>query len=154
MAFPSTLVATITLILLASAAQGLVINGQTISNAIIGGTLVCEDTSLAVAKTFQPIPQALVELRCGNTSTSTETVLMSVLTDAAGTYFLGFSVLDTLLFDPAQCYLRATIPPGSSCALFIPNGFLRIPLVVLDVVQALLGFWAVFIAGPVTYMVQ
>lgn len=153
MAFPSTilLIAFLAITTSAPSAQSLIINGKIIASVALGGTLQCTDTSLATAKSYKPIPNAPFELRCG--SGSTERVLRSGLTDLSGVYFLGFTILDTLLFDPNQCHVRVTVPP-SACSLSVPNSFLRIPLVVLDVVEAVVGNLLFVCGGPYTYITQ
>ncbi|KAA8541605.1 hypothetical protein F0562_022757 [Nyssa sinensis] len=123
----------------APSAHAIIFNGKSIAiaNVLLGGTIVCADTSIATAGTYKVIPQAPFELRCGNSST--ETVVKQGVTDLSGVYFLLLTGADTLLIDKNVCYLRVTIPPYSSCTLSVANGFLRIPFVVLDVLDTLLG---------------
>ncbi|XP_059639434.1 uncharacterized protein LOC132281783 [Cornus florida] len=152
MAFPSTLlVITLGLFIAVTmpSSQAFIVNNLPIGNIQTGGTICCTDASIATAKTYRPIPRALVELLCGRGST--EVVLSRGVTDLAGVYFFVLSVADTLLIDPAKCYIRVTIPPNT-CTLSVPNGFLQIPLVVLNVVQALLGNILFFGQGPLTYV--
>ncbi|XP_059639431.1 uncharacterized protein LOC132281780 [Cornus florida] len=152
MAFPSALLV-ITLTLLISAtmpsSQALRVNNLPIGSIRTGGTIVCADASIATARTYRPIPRAPIQLLCG--SGSTDVVLGQVVTNLSGVYFFVLTVADTLLIDPNRCYLRVTIPPNT-CTLSIPNGFLRIPLVVLDVVQATLGNVLLFGQGPYSYV--
>lgn len=128
--------------------QALIINGLTIGLVLIGGTPICANSVLPAGGTQGVIPQAPVELHCG--SGSTETVLKSTLTNSSGIYSFAFGTADTLLFDPSTCFIKITIPPNT-CAVAIPNGFLRVPFGVLGVVQSLLGYVLFLVQGPITY---
>lgn len=145
MAITSTLVIFTILslsMLIFPSAQALTINGLPIDRVLIGGTVTCPDS-------LNVIQQAPVELRCGNSSS--ETVLRSTVTNLSGVYSFAFTTLDTLLFDPSTCFVRVTVPPNT-CTVNIPNGFLRIPLVVLDVVQILLGNLLLVVQGAISIL--
>ncbi|CAA3020263.1 Hypothetical predicted protein [Olea europaea subsp. europaea] len=146
MAFPSTYLLMTTLLSIAfalSSAQLL------LSGGILGGVITCTNTSVAIAGTYDVIPQAKVDLVCGSGSVSQ--VVKSTVTNTAGVYTFIFTSLDTILNDPGKCFLLVTLPINS-CIFNIPNGVLRIPIVVLGTVDALVGHLLVLAHGPLSYV--
>ncbi|CAA3027247.1 Hypothetical predicted protein [Olea europaea subsp. europaea] len=111
---------------------------------ILGGVLTCTNTSIVVAETYNVIPQAKVDVVCGAGGTSLPTVIKSTQTDTTGLYTFLFTSLDTISIDSGKCYLNVTLPPNS-CILNIPTGFLKIPVVVLSIVDALIGRFIVLV---------
>ncbi|PIN21261.1 hypothetical protein CDL12_06051 [Handroanthus impetiginosus] len=123
---------------------------QLISGRILGGFLTCTNTSVSIAGTYPVIPQARVDLVCG--SGSLARVIQSAVTNTAGVYSFVLTTLDTVLNDPGSCYLRATVP-STSCNFNVPTGVLRIPIVVLRVVDALVGKLLILVPWALSYVV-
>ncbi|KAK4413735.1 hypothetical protein Salat_2786300 [Sesamum alatum] len=123
-----------------------------IGAGILGGVLTCTNSSIALAGTYPVIPQARVNLMCGGGSLG-EQVVKSVLTDTAGLYNFLLTTLDIVLANPGNCYLIATIPPGS-CMFALPPGILRIPIVVLGTIDALIGQFLILAPGPMSYVLS
>ncbi|KAL2555043.1 uncharacterized protein Fot_08662 [Forsythia ovata] len=148
MAFPSTFFLMTTLLSIAftaSSAQLL------LSGGILGGVITCTNTSLAIAGTYNVIPQAKVDLVCGSGSVSQ--VIKSTVTNTAGVYYFLFTSVDTILNDPGKCFLLVTLPTNS-CIFNIPNGVLRIPIVVLSTVDALVGKLLILVPGALSYVLS
>ncbi|PIN21260.1 hypothetical protein CDL12_06050 [Handroanthus impetiginosus] len=135
MAFPKTLIFLVVLISITSSIS----SAQIISRGILGGVLTCANTL-----------QELIDLVCGNGSLAR--VIQSVLTNTAGVYSFVFTTLDTVLNDPGSCYLRATVP-STSCNFNVPTGILRIPIVVLRVVDVLVGRLLILVPGALSFVV-
>ncbi|KAL2534199.1 Uncharacterized protein Adt_07550 [Abeliophyllum distichum] len=148
MAFPSTFFLITTLLSIAftaSSAQLL------LSGGVLGGVITCTNTSLAIAGTYNVIPQAKVDLLCGSGSASQ--VIKSTVTNTTGVYYFLFTSVDTILNDPGKCFLLVTLPPNS-CIFNIPNGVLRIPIVVLGTVDALVGKLLILVPGALSYVLS
>ncbi|KAL2555172.1 uncharacterized protein Fot_08791 [Forsythia ovata] len=148
MAFPSTFFLMTTLLSIAftaSSAQLL------LSGGILGGVITCTNTSLAIAGTYNVIPQAKVDLVCGSGSVSQ--VIKSTVTNTAGVYYFLFTSVDTILNDPGKCFLLVTLPTNS-CIFNIPSGVLRIPIVVLSTVDALVGKLLILVPGALSYVLS
>lgn len=119
------------------------------TGAILAGTVECSNTSLSQAGTYTAISNAPVDVVCGDGSASS--VIKSGVTNLEGAYFFLFTTADTLISDPNKCYVKVTIPQ-KSCMFNIPNGFLRYPLVVFRIVDAILGTVICLVPGVPTYV--
>ncbi|CAI9779937.1 unnamed protein product [Fraxinus pennsylvanica] len=148
MAFPSTflLITLLSIAFAVSSTQGISLGG-----GILGGVITCTNTSVAVAGTYNVIPQAKVDLVCG--SGSVTQIVKSTVTNTAGVYYFVFTSLDTILNDPGKCFLLVTLPTNT-CIFNIPNGVLRIPIVVLSTVDALVGKLLILVPGALSYVLS
>ncbi|CAK9144643.1 unnamed protein product [Ilex paraguariensis] len=84
-------------------AQALIVDNANITTVLSEGTIVCANTSLSTPGTFNVIPQAPVDLVCGNAT------LQSTQTSLTGVYVFAFNIPNTLIFDPNTCELHVTI---------------------------------------------
>ncbi|KAL7100265.1 hypothetical protein ACP275_09G136800 [Erythranthe tilingii] len=131
-------------------------NAAILNGGILGGVITCTNTSVAIAGTYNVVPQAKVDLVCGpGSGASLPAVIQSTQTNAAGLYRFVATALDTVLFDSGKCYLNVTLPPNS-CTFNIPTGnpILRIPIIVLTTVDALVGKILVLVPGAVSYVLS
>ncbi|KAL2243167.1 UNVERIFIED_CONTAM: hypothetical protein Sindi_0434700 [Sesamum indicum] len=135
MAFPSTLL----LITLLSI-------GFTVSSAVdvpLAGVISCTNTSLAAVGTFPVVPQARVDVVCG----LSQTVLRSTTTNSRGIYTFFFELVKIpLLYNPEQCLLKVTLPPGS--CVFVPLGsVITFPIIAI---RDIVGIVSEYIPGAPT----
>ncbi|KAI3455654.1 hypothetical protein Pfo_012317, partial [Paulownia fortunei] len=147
MAFPWMLLIT----LFSISATATLANAALLGGGILGGVITCTNTSVAMAGTYNVIPQAKVDLVCGAGGTSLPAVIKSTQTNTAGLYTFLISSADAILLDGGNCYLNVTIPPNS-CVFNVPTGVLRIPVVVLATIDALVGKVLVLVPGAVSYL--
>lgn len=120
-----------------------------IASAILAGTVECSNTSLSEAGTYTPISNVPVDVVCGDGSASS--VIKSGVTNLEGAYFFLFTTADTLISDPNKCDVKVAVPQNS-CVFNIPNGFLRYPLVVFRIVDAVIGTVLLLVPGVPTYV--
>lgn len=124
---------------------------SSVVGGVLGGTLLCTNTSLANVGTYPVIANARVDVVCGQGSLAR--VIRSSQTNLAGIYYFTFTLVDTILNDPSSCYLNVTIPPNS-CIFNVPTGILRIPLGVLSTIDALLGSILVLVPGTLSFLLH
>ncbi|KAL8458749.1 hypothetical protein ACS0TY_036310 [Phlomoides rotata] len=71
-------------------------NAAILTGGIFGGILTCTNASVAMARIYNVIPDAKVNLFCGSGGTSLPALIQSTRTNTAGIYNFLIASLDTI----------------------------------------------------------
>ncbi|CAH8359834.1 unnamed protein product [Eruca vesicaria subsp. sativa] len=135
----------ISILLLASFSSlthGLILNGLPIGALKVNGLLFCSPNGNLIGNS-PPLSGAIVQLSCAGSQTN----LGQALTNPAGAFTVSVKILDTLLFDPATCFIRVNLPIAT-CSVFPPDGALTASLNLVNIVQTAILNIATFTTGP------
>ncbi|GMN53184.1 hypothetical protein TIFTF001_022330 [Ficus carica] len=142
---PQLLLLGILLVATTTVANSLIIlNGTEVAQLRILGTVTCDLPPPPPPPGSEPILGGInVGLACNGTTKS----LAQALTDVNGFYELVFTTVDTVLFDPSQCYVFVRLPIGR-CRIYPPTGTLRATLTVVSLLQPVFGAVGIILGGP------
>ena len=144
MAYHPLIFVAILLVATATTANCLIINGTEIFQIQILGRVTCIAPPPPPPSGTEPVLNGTnVALVCAGSNKS----LVQAVADINGFYRLVYNTVDSVLFDPSECFAVVRLPIVR-CRVYPPTGTLRATLTLVGLLQPLFNAIAIVAAGP------